>query len=260
MILAEQPKKVTSVAHGFFKLFVLSRSRQLPKNAQIMTIRFHFIITTVFILFLAGCSIEHTLKLDARLPIPPAVKQYPLYVGVYYSPEFIDYTKKIELIGCGPNGRRDRFGIFFAFPIGTATRDLFDQIIANMFKTATIMSISPHSSGNVQSVDGVFEPRIESFTWDTLCTKDYFSTGQFSTTVSYVIDLYDPESHLVLSMHVEGRGVEKPKLCFQDSCNVSVGVKQAIQDAMAKFMTDFEEQSEVKLWLETRIPVSDKHK
>jgi len=259
--MAGQPKKVTSAALGFFEtLLALLRSRQLQKNSFIMTIKIHFIITAVFILFLAGCSIERTLKLDARLPIPPAVKQYPLHVGVYYSPEFVEYTKKIELIGCGPNGRRDRFGIFFAFPIGTATRDLFDQIIANMFKAVTRMSIPQDSSGNVQSVDGIFEPRIESFTWDTVCTKDYFSTGQFSTTVSYVIDLYDPEGHLVLSMYVEGRGVEKPKLCFGDSCNVSIGAKLAIQDAMAKFMTDFEEQVEAKRWLETRISVSDNHK
>jgi hypothetical protein len=257
--MIELPKEVTLGVLRFLKLLTSSRIRVISKDFLIMTTKTYCLITTIFILLVAGCSIEHPLKLDARLPLPPAIKQYPLNIGVYYSPEFVEYTKKIELIGCGPYGRRDKSGIFFTFPIGTATRDLFDQSIANMFKIVTRMSIPSLSSGNTSSVDGVFEPRIESFAWDMVCSNNFLSTGKLSTNVSYFINLYDPEGHLVVSMHVEGRSIEKPKLCFGESCKDSIAAEQAMQDAMAKFMTDFQEQPEVKRWLSTRISVAGKH-
>ena len=211
------------------------------------------LLTASFLLF-TGCSLERNLKLDARLPLPPAVKQMPVHIGLYYSPEFVKYARRIELIGCGPSGRRDRSGIYFVFPVGTASEDLFDQVIGSMFAKIISTSSPSQTSNNVSSVDGLLEPQIESFHWETVCSKDYLSTGKFAARVRYVINLYSPDGHLVLSMRVEGFGTEKPKLCFAD-CKDSLAAEQAMQDAMAKFMIEFPEQPEVKQWLSTRVPV-----
>lgn len=202
-------------------------------------------------LFAAGCSVERSLKLDARLPLPPAVKQVPLHIGVYYSPEFIDYTKKIEFIGCGPSGRRDSYGIFFIFPVGAASRDLFDQVAAGMFAAVTRVADPSQPFREASSLDGLLELRIESFDWGTMCTKDYFSTLKFTANVRYVIDLYNSGGSSVASMRVEGLGIEKLKPCLVD-CKESLAVERAMQDAMAKFMIEFNEQPEVKEWLSTR--------
>jgi hypothetical protein len=223
-------------------------------------------LITVIILLVAGCSFERTLKLEARLPPSPTVKQNPLHIGVYYSPEFVEYTKKIELLGCAPSGVLEKTGLIFTFPIGTASRDLFDQSISSMFKTVTRMSNPPHASSNTPSVDGVLEPRINSFGWGTLCSHNLFSTGKLSANVSYFINLYDSEGHLVVSMNVEGRGIEKTifdlgDLCkFGNSCNDSIAAEQAMQDAMAKFMVDFQEQPEVKQWLSNCVSAPGEHK
>jgi hypothetical protein len=56
----------------------------------------HWVLLTILVLLEAGRS--HTVKFDTRLALSPAVKQIPLHVGVYYSPEFVEYTKKAELI------------------------------------------------------------------------------------------------------------------------------------------------------------------
>jgi len=190
------------------------------------------------------------VKFDARLPVSPAVDQIPLHVGVYYSPEFVEYTKKAELIGCGPNGRRDKWGIFYIFPVGTVSRDLFDQIVASMFVTATRTSGPPQSLNGAPSIDGLIEPRIESFDWDMVCSAEYFSSGKFMAKVRYVIDLYDSlDGHLVASMPAEGEHIEKPKL----SLDPNFGAKGAIQGAMAKFILDFYHRSEVKAWVSTRM-------
>jgi hypothetical protein len=231
-----------------------------------MTRKIYCALFITLILLVAGCSYERTLKLDARLPLSPAVKQNPLHIGVYYSPEFVEYTKKIELIGCGPPGRQDHYDIFFTFPLGIASRDLFEQIIASMFTTVTIMPNPPHSSCNTPSVDGVLEPLIISFGWGMSCSQDYLFTGKISANVSYIINLYDPDGHLIVSMYVEGRGIEKPKLCFGDRCNSrfaaesSIAAEQAMQDAMAKFMVEFQEQPEVKQWLSSFVSPPGEHK
>jgi len=48
----------------------------------------HFMALFItLILCVAGCSVERSLKLDARLPLPPAVKPAPLHIGVYYGPD-----------------------------------------------------------------------------------------------------------------------------------------------------------------------------
>jgi len=213
----------------------------------------HWALLIILVLFVAGCSFEHILKFDTRLPLSPAVEQIPLHIGVYYSPEFVEYTKKAELIGCGPNGRKDRWDIFYIFPVGTTSRDLFDQIVTSMFTTVTRTSKPSQSLNSASSIVGLLEPRIESFDWDTVCSDKYLSNGKFIAKVRYVINLYDSlDGHLVASMHTEGQHTEKPRLCFLD-CKDSFGAAEAIQDAMAKFMIDFYEQSEVKRWLLARV-------
>ena len=211
-------------------------------------VKIHRALLTILVLLVAGCSF--TVKFDARLPVSPVVEQIPLHVGVYYSPEFVEYSKKAELIGCGPNGRRDRWGTFYIFPVGTTTRDLFDQIAASMFAAVTITSSSHRSLNGESSIDGLIEPRIESFDWDTVCSHDFFSTGRFIAKVRYVINLYDsPDGHLVASMRAEGQDTEEPRLSLKSS----YGAKGAIQDAMAKFILDFYDRLEVKEWVSAHM-------
>ena len=195
-------------------------------------------LIAALILLLSGCSsIEHNVKLDTRLPHPPAVKQIPLHVGVYYSPEFLGYTERKQLIMCGPSGRRDPSGVYFIFPVGTASEDLFGQIIGSMF---TEITRTAGPSTNTSSVDALLEPQIEFFDWDMVCSKDYLSTGIISAKVSYVIHLYNgPDRRLIASLQVEGRSSEKPELCFKE-CRDSLAAEQAMQDAMARFMIEFQ--------------------
>ena len=212
-----------------------------------MTIKIDCLIMTVLILLATGCTIEQTVKYDAvRLPVAPAVKQIPIHIGVYYSPEFIEYKKRIELIGCGLYGRPDKSGIFYIFPIGTASKDLFEQTLSSMFTAVTGIPEPPQSAKNKLSVDGVLEPRIESFNWDIVCSQDYLSAGKYSTIVKYLINVYDSKGHFVTSMHVEGRALKKPKICLGQSCQDVYGTEQAMKDAIAKFLIDFQEQPEVK--------------
>lgn len=212
------------------------------------------LFTTLF-LFMVGCSFERTLKLDARLSRPPAVKQIPLRIGVYYNPEFTDFTKKLELIGCGPNGRKDKSGIFFTFTIGEASKDLFDQCISSMF-TAVLQIPSPrHCSNHASSIDGWLEPKIESFNWETICSNDFFSQGRIVARVVYSVNLYGCDGRLVTSIESIGSSSEHPKVCLTKDCKDSLATEQAMQDAMAKFMIDFYDQPEVQQWLSSHIVV-----
>lgn len=214
-----------------------------------------FVAVSTLTLSLSGCSLERNLKLDARLPHPPAVKQISLRMGVYYSPEFLVHTERKQLMMCGPNGRRDPSGIYFIFPVGRASSDVFDQIAGSMFaetkRTAGPLTIT-------SSVDALLEPQVDFFDWQMVCSKDFLSTGIISSQVGYVINLYNSaDGQLVASFRIQGRSSEKPELCLKE-CRDSIASEQAIQDAMARFMIEFEEQPDVKRWLSTRTASSVK--
>jgi hypothetical protein len=210
------------------------------------------LFTTLFLL-VTGCSVERNIKIDARLSLPPVVRQLPLHIGVHYNPEFIEFTNKFELIGCGPNGRRDKTYIFFIFPIGVASRDFFEQCISGMF--ASVQPISdPHQfSKQLSPIDGWLEPKIESFNWETDCTNDFLSDFRFISSIAYSVNLYDSNSQLVTSIKFRGLSFVNVKdFKFQDN---SLGAERAIQDAMGKFMIDFYDLPEVQQWLSNHVVV-----
>lgn len=210
------------------------------------------LFTTLFLL-MAGCSFEQNVKLDARLSIPPAVKQMPQHIGVYYSPEFIEFKKKIEL-GCLRNGKWEKTSFFFTFPVGTASRDLFNQCLSSMFTSVETIPAPHLRSNQAFSIDGWLEPKIESFNWEMNCTNDYFSAGSFTATIVYLIKIYDSDGHLVTSIKAMGTSTAKsPKPCFKD-CRDSP-TEQAIQDAMAKFLIDFYDRAEIQQWLSNHVTV-----
>lgn len=203
------------------------------------------------LLALTGCTVERTLKLDARLSRPPVVRQLPRRVGVYYSPEFVGYSRTIGLMSCGLDGRRGDLGVYFIFPIGPASRELFDQIAARMFATVTPVAAPPPYPGGRPPLDGILVPQIASFDWNLLCGQ---ATGYYEARVVYLIALYDGvDGRLVATLPVVGRGLEKPKVCLRD-CRDSVGTEQALRDAMAAFMVEFPEQPEVRQWLSRPAP------
>jgi hypothetical protein len=213
-------------------------------------LKIHRALITVIILLIAGCSVERNVKLDARLPLTPVFRQIPLHIGVYYSPEFIEYTRNIEFIsvGCGPNGGRVNSGFYYKFPVGTASTDLFDQIVTSMFTTVTRTSAAPPYLNNTQPVDGILEPLIESFEWYSVC-PNALSTGIHIAQVNYVVNFYNgPDGKLVASLRVSGKGSEKLRFCL-GGCKDSIASEQAMQDAMAMFMIDFQERQEVRQWL-----------
>ena len=210
-----------------------------------MTAKTQIALFVALCLMLMGCAVERNVKLDVRLPLHPAIEQVPLRIGLYYSPEFLAFTKKFE-VACSPSERSD---IFFNFPIGAASRDLFDQIIASMFTSVTRLSNLSQSANRESSLDGLLEPQIESFAWESVCSKPN-TLSHLLASIRYRVNLYDPGGQLVASMQMEGFGYERPRVCF-GNCKDSFATEQAIQDAMAKFMLEFCDQPEVKHWTST---------
>lgn len=209
-------------------------------------------LAIAFIIIMTGCSHERTAQLDTRLPRSPVVKQMPLHVGVDYSPEFLGFTARKEIIFCGPSGRKDSTRIYYTFPIGAASRDLFDQIIESMF---TEITRTAGTLTNTSSVDALLEPQIEFFDLDFVCSQDSLSEETISAKVNYVIHLYNgPDRHLVVSFHVGGQSRERPYLVVRNAGKTLA--EQAMRDAMARFMIEFQDNPEVKRWLSTRSAVT----
>ena len=203
------------------------------------------VLFAALFLIVAGCSVERNLKLDARLSLSPAFQPIPVRVGVFYSPEFLAATKKIEL-KCRPNERTD---IFFIFPLGQASSELFDQIAASIFASVRRLSGRVPSADEKGTVDGVLELRIVAFEWKPQCPQE--KSYHILSRISYTVNLFDPDGRLITSAGISGVGSEKPKPCFS-GCKDSYATERAIRDAMADFMLRFFERPEVKEWLSKR--------
>lgn len=205
----------------------------------------HIALFIAVCLLLMGCAVERNVKLDTRLPLHPAIAQVPLRMGVYYSPDYLAFTKKIEF-ACSTSERSD---VFFIFPIGAASSDLFDQIIASMFTSVTRRFSLSQLTDKASSLDGILAPQIESFTWEAICSVPN-TIDHLLASIRYRVNLYDPGGQLVASMQMAGSGYERPRVCFSN-CKDSFAAEQAMQDAMAKFMLEFCDQPEVKHWMST---------
>jgi hypothetical protein len=127
-----------------------------------------------------------------------------------------------------------------------------------MFISVTRTSAPSQPLSNISSLDGLLEPRIESFDWDTDFSDPSFV--KFRARVSYVINLYNsPDGSFVTSMHAEGQNTEKAYLVAAGDSKQRLAAEQAMRNAMAKFVIDFQEQPEVKRWRSTHTSVPGNH-
>lgn len=181
---------------------------------------------------LAGCT--HAIPLKPTLEQPPAVRQVPIAVGVYYSPEFREYRH----VG-------SRMGDRWDFAVGPASVTLLDRALSMIFESVVPVAGRPPLAGGPGTLAGVIEPAIEEFDF----SLPFLKTGTYSAEIAYRFTVFSPGGEPVAAWSVRGRGDKPGQMGFEFARWPGEAADLAMQDAAMKLVQDFGEVPEVRLWL-----------
>lgn len=180
----------------------------------------------------SGCA--HAIPLTPTMSRPPTVRQVPLAVGVFYSPEFRNYTHS----GWRGGDRWD-------FPLGEASVKLFDQAFPIMFESLVPVSSRPPLAPDGRKLAAVIEPKIEGFDFNL----PFIKTGTYSAEITYRFTLHSMEGEPFASWTVKGVGAKPGQFGFEFARWPGEAADLAMQDAATKLVTGFWDVPEVRLWL-----------
>ncbi len=196
-------------------------------------LRVYFLILVIS--FVSACTTKHTIELNPdikNLPIPTLDKS-PLTIGVYYTPEFINYEF-----------RRKTNSVLLIVPAGKGSVALFDKVLPIMFVNVVQLKSWPISRDENPEISGVLIPSIESLDYN-------FAEGFFRAEIVYKFTLYSPDGQSIASWKVKGIEIRKLGGLFSTpEPRKDNAFDLVMQDAAAKFVMKFGEIPEVQKWLQ----------
>ena len=201
-------------------------------------------LMAVFLMQLTVCACvasKRSWPIDASLKQEPAVAKMPLHVGLYYERTAI-VQGRIAIIGeanySGPMRKDD-----FVPPLDQASAQLVHDALAAMFSEVIELDHWPLEPDSQPPLAGAIRLDIREFFAKWGQSPQYF-------TITYDLELIDPNQGPVCSWTVQGTGAIEPGWYISaHSSYFGEGARAAMKDAMATFMVGFRERSEVQDWL-----------
>jgi len=211
----------------------VTKARFKVEHRERMQIR-NPVITIALLLALCACSASY-VKLNPKLDKKSVYDPLPLTIGFYKNPDFANRVETRALV-------YNQYSSY-VFPLGKATLELFEQILATMFtKVVPIQERDLKHISSSQSFAGIIEIDIKQF--DAKFTSNY----SFSFSITYNISILDSNGTQIAIWPVTGNFDRAP--CPRRLlCSKSEMAEFVILNAMAKFMVDFHNKPEITRWL-----------
>ncbi len=179
--------------------------------------------TLIVMVSICGC-VTTDVSIKPALDFPERTTQIQRTIGVYQSPEFLDYESTVKP---------------YRLPVGQASASLFQELFPKAFKKVVwVESIKPISTEEPQ-LSAVIEPQIEAFQLYTFVVGRIFKVW---TEIDYVFTVYSPEGVVLDSWSVKGSGESAGSLA------ISRAVNYAMEEAAWRFITSFNNIPEAKRW------------
>lgn len=184
---------------------------------------------------IAGCATNVTV--EATFP-KPIVNQLPFSLGVFYPPEFRDYTYT-EL-----SETRDERTI----NIGGAQTSLFNTVLPALFKQVQPVSQAqaPQSSA---PLDLVMTMTVDDFQYTV---PSETRIDMYEVWVKYNLQLLDPQGQLIADWILTAYGKTPSELMKSESEAITQAMIVALRDAGANFALSFNKVPEIRQWLERK--------
>ena len=120
-------------------------------------------VSLLILVFLGvfGCTPPLTIPMKGTMETAPATAKVPLKLGVYYSPDFrnYSYTPYPWMSEFWDSRGGDRWDC----ALGNTSARLFDRVFSDMFTSVQSLDSRPPLRGSQTKLDAILEPKIESF-------------------------------------------------------------------------------------------------
>lgn len=189
----------------------------------------------------AGCTTNVEVK--GSLPTP-LVKKLPLNMGVYYPPEFRNFTHREKIFEQGT----------WTVDMGTQNLEFFRGMFAAMFdQVVEIQDLDIPSGDEVgtgtvsvpENLDGIIIPEIAKYGF---LTPKISGLNFFSASIHYRISIYDKTGNLAVNWVVVGYG-KSPTSMFGSSEALNDATILAIRDGGARIAIGTFQHPAVLKWL-----------
>ena len=192
-------------------------------------------VLTLSAAFLAGCV--NTVKVSGHFPAPVGEK-VPLIVGLYFTPEFKNYTPE-EVLYQRPNWKVD---------LGTASVQMFSQVFVNLSNQVVVLENKPSADAPVDNVDLIVVPTFVDF---GLLDPSATPLDFFSLSFKYKVDVFSPEGSLIADWVINAYG-KAPPYALKKTESVKEALMFALRDAAASLTIDFPRQPGVIRYISER--------
>ena len=189
-----------------------------------------FIITLLMFLLLTACNQSLQLKVESDVPAPLA-KQYPLFVGIFFTDEFRNFVYKED-----SEDRPD-----WVIETGLSQVQLFKQILPSMFE-----SVKEVDSFNATSFAAVFKPEMKEI---QLAIPEETKAEVYEVWLKYYIQLLDTKGTIIADWTVTGYGKSSTEFLKSKDEGLNSAFSWALRDVGAKFILNFDKNDDVKKWL-----------
>ncbi len=192
-------------------------------------------VLTLSAAFLAGCV--NTVKVSGHFPAPVGEK-VPLIVGLYFAPEFKNYTPE-EVLYQRRNWKVD---------LGTASVQMFSQVFVNLSDQVVVLENKPSADAPVDNVDLIVVPSFVDF---GLLDPSATPLDFFSLSFKYKVDVFSPEGNLIADWVINAYG-KAPPYALKKTASVKEALMFALRDAAASLTIDFPRQPGVIRYISER--------
>jgi len=196
-----------------------------------MLVRVSPAILCAAIVLTAGCETE--VPVETTIP-EPLVEALPLTVGVYYEPDFSNYTYSEKASGTD-----------WTINLGDSTIHMIDRVLAKSFAGVVLLDALPAEGATQAGVDFLLKPTVDEYAF---LTPQDAGVDFYSVSIRFQLFAYSPNGAPLDQWEINSYGRTRSKK-LNAKQSMSSATDQALRDAAATMVLDFRQRPQIQALL-----------
>jgi hypothetical protein len=195
----------------------------------------------IALLFLSACGPNQVI-VEGKFPAP-LMTELPLTIGIWYPQEFRNH----EFTDIEKPARESKWIV----KTGEAQVQMWDTVLAGMFRNFVEMKAAPGPEVMNQVVDAVLIPHIDELQY-AIPTQTHIKV--YEIWMRYRFELVTRTGEPIAQWMMTAYGKTPTAFMQSDTGAVNLAAVMALRDAGANFVTGFTRVPELREWLDTKWP------
>jgi hypothetical protein len=196
---------------------------------------------TIVLLLLSACGPNQVI-VEGKFPAP-LMTELPLTIGIWYPQEFREH----EFTDIEKPARESKWIV----KTGEAQVQMWDTVLAGMFRNFVDMEEAPGPGVMNQVVDAILIPHIDELQY-AIPTQTHVKV--YEIWLRYRFELVTQGGEPIAQWMMTAYGKTPTAFMQSDTGAVNLAAVMALRDAGANFVTGFTRVPELREWLDTKWP------